>query len=115
MTLTPVAGGKGHYAVGSVDADGEVEFTTFKKGDGVVEGEYKVTVRSHVSGAPPKPVPADYQSEAKTDLRMTVATSGVNEMAFDLLAGKGGKALGDTMTDAFRDPAFSAGAGGVNE
>jgi hypothetical protein len=115
VMLHPTAGSTGRAAVGVVSADGKVEFTSFKKGDGATAGEYKVTVRSHVSGAPPKPIPADFQSEAKTTLRITVAATGTNEAAFDLVAGKGGRAPGEVSNDAFQSPAFSAGAGSSAE
>jgi hypothetical protein len=114
LLLTPLttSGPKARSSTGNVAADGMVTFTTFKVGDGVPAGDYKVTVRSELSGAPPKPIPSDYQSDAKTPLRATVNPSDMNELAFDLES-KGGKGDGkaNAMQEAFQNPGFSAGAG----
>lgn len=114
ILLTPVAtsGPGGRSSAGAVDQTGKVNFTTFKVGDGVPAGEYKVTVRSALTAAPPKPIPSTYQSDAKTPLRATVSASGANEVAFDLES-KGGKAdpNAGAFEKAFQSEAFSAGAG----
>lgn len=114
LLLTPLttSGPKARSSTGTVGADGMVTFTTYKVGDGVPAGDYKVTVRSELSGAPPKPIPAEYQSDAKSPLRATVNPSDMNELAFDLES-KGGKGDGkaNAMQEAFQSPGFSAGAG----
>jgi hypothetical protein len=114
LFLHPVGDSKGtRSATGTVEKDGTVVFTTYKVGDGVPQGEFKVTVRSNLTGAPPKPIPADYQSEAKTPLRLTVNAGPTNEAAFDLESKKGAKAdtAAASMSKAFSDPSFSAGSG----
>jgi hypothetical protein len=54
----------------TIDKDGEGKFSTFQAGDGIPEGEYKVTVVSGSLGR--SPIAKAYGDEAKTPLKAQV-------------------------------------------
>jgi hypothetical protein len=54
VTFQPEGGGKS--AVGTTDESGRYQLTTFRQGDGVVEGTYNVTVAKWEGGEPPAEV-----------------------------------------------------------
>lgn len=68
VTLRPVQGG--HSAVGITDSSGKYVLGTFDKGDGVVPGEYLVTVTkldAAAGGAQPTPDDPNYNPNAKQE------------------------------------------------
>ena len=72
------------------DTDGKVTVTTFKTGDGLIPGKYKVTVQCwQVAPQPENPmaarsyVPARYQNAATSDLAVNI-TSGQSGADFKL-------------------------------
>jgi hypothetical protein len=89
--------GSGHDATGQTDQNGEFTMSTFKAGDGVIPGEYKVVLSplgavettqyssaeeamEAASKAPPKssppPFPQQYTRADQTPLRQTVPVAG---------------------------------------
>ncbi|WP_397569289.1 hypothetical protein [Schlesneria sp. T3-172] len=116
LLLAPLSKEKdARTAVGMVDKEGNVEFTTYKIGDGLPLGEFKVMVRSAISAAPPKPIPAVYQSEGRTPLRITVRDLGANEIALDMEDDKkksqsSPNDISAKMNAVFQSDAFRAGS-----
>lgn len=79
--------------------DGKVPITTFEHGDGLVPGNYKVTVRKIDSNVTPNPndpdapplkeeviwlVPKKYSSVSSTPLTAEITPDGKNEFTFDV-------------------------------
>jgi hypothetical protein len=62
-----------HSANGPIGSDGTYELRTFKPGDGVMPGTYKVTITPPPSEEDkPSPVPARYLTPKSTPLEYTV-------------------------------------------
>ncbi len=96
--------GQGTAAFGTTDAQGKAaQFTTFEANDGVIPGNYQVTiVKTQTSGGPkPSTGPDDYdpnpkelihkdflnkkyKDPAKSGLKAEVKASGDNSFTFDL-------------------------------
>lgn len=58
---------------GTVDASGNISFTSYEVGDGAPVGSYKVVVMPGMQGGPPEPIPNVYKSESTTTLTATIA------------------------------------------
>ena len=105
VSFTPVSEG-GQSAVGTTDAAGHYELTTFERGDGALAGDYKVRVFKYDSAAkgpeevvadedyvppsetdrpPPAPkhvLPEDYAYDSRTPLQFTVEPG--SDSVFDI-------------------------------
>lgn len=93
----------GRMVVGTVDEQGKITFTTFKTGDGVPAGKYRVLVAMKM-GPPPRPMPKIYRTPEASPLMVTVEEKEKNELkiTMDPNAGPmiGGSAAGSIMSAA---------------
>lgn len=100
--LRPMKEG-GRMVVGQVDEQGKIKFTTFKTGDGVPAGKYRVLVAMKM-GPPPRPMPKIYRSAKASPLMVTVEEKEENELkiTMDPKAGPmfAGSAAGARMSAA---------------
>jgi hypothetical protein len=75
---TPAPGLPNRPAMGLFDTDGTLTVTTYKKGDGLIPGKYKIgvecwEVRPEMGGPPPKSyVPERYGSSATSGFTVTI-------------------------------------------
>lgn len=86
-------GGLLHPATGDIKSDGSYAMQTFRSGDGVLPGDYAVTITAFDYGSPrdeqqrlPSLVPAKYGSPQTSGLKATVPADawGSLQMDFDL-------------------------------
>ena len=92
VNFTPEGGG-GPSAMGDIQPDGSYSLTTYRKGDGAILGQHKVTIVAMEdmtnklpearNPLPPAIVPEKYTSLATTDLKVEVKDQ-VNEVHLDL-------------------------------
>jgi hypothetical protein len=77
VTFTPTGSTKGFGAMGKTDASGKYNLKTPHGHDGVLPGEYKVSVSKQTEGSPRKQlVPANFSSPGTTTLKLTVPPGG---------------------------------------
>jgi hypothetical protein len=94
VLFTPVGAGDaaGMMARGTTDAQGKFSLTTNKPNDGVVPGDYRVSVspktkerpEGDYSADPPPPFPQKYTDPTATDLKVTVKSGGSNDFPLEL-------------------------------
>lgn len=98
-TVSFINPGSEYTGSGMSDASGNVVVTSFEQGDGLVPGEYKVTVRKSETISTPDPkdpaapalsektvwhVAEKYSSVSSTPFEAAVAADGDNSFAFDV-------------------------------
>lgn len=71
VALTPIQE-KGFAVGGEADAQGNLSFTTNKRGDGAPVGEYKVTLPPDPLNRAPKPIPLVYQKADSTPITVKI-------------------------------------------
>jgi len=117
--LVPVGTKGGRSLVGTVDKSGQVTFTTYKGGDGVPAGEYRVAV-GMVMGEPPRPFPGVYRSRENSPLKVTVTAKESNDLVIQMDSSAGPMVGGpsfavkkkggpDMSKDISKAPGFSLG------
>ena len=79
--------------IGIVQEDGTILFTTFKPGDGVIEGKYEVILIEpsapldwdmDTQGPPPRKIPRKYKSFASSGLTIEVTPDGDNRLDIEI-------------------------------
>lgn len=96
LNLTPVDTEKGRSAVGQVDANGHITFTSYQVGDGVPPGEYQVQV-GMTFGAPPRPFPEVYRS-TNSPLRVMIEPRDGNQVSIKMDSSAGPMAQAPSFT-----------------
>jgi hypothetical protein len=102
---------------GTVDAGGNITFTSYEVGDGAPAGSYKVIVLPGMQGAPAEGVPSVYQSENTTTLTATIAEAtddAPNQVAVEM-QGTGSARPGTHTTMEGIDPSIAFPGGTGNE
>jgi hypothetical protein len=90
----------GRFATGSLDENGEYELTTFEKGDGAVQGKYRVAINAGEAIGPGKILwhaPKKYSDPDLYGVEMSVGKQD-NEIGFNL-GWKGGKPFIEAVAD----------------
>ena len=89
--VKPAAGYPKRPATASLRADGSYELSSFRSGDGVVPGEYQVSINTRTSGPTPEDpnapevweAPKKYGNPASSGLTATVPSEGKSDLEFN--------------------------------
>jgi len=93
ITFHPLHGEGGLYrpAVGVIASDGTYQLQSFRRGDGIMPGEYVVVIESYEGGPTAEEtnrprkwlIPEKYGAPASSDLRATISADAQQPLVFD--------------------------------